>query len=213
MTCSGDAGVTRRVREAAGEPGAELRQVPVQLRRQLAERPQAGRHRQRIARQRAGLVDGARRRDELHQIGASAVGADRQAAADDLAETGEIRLDAEDLLRAAGRSAESRDHLVEDEQRAVADRQIAQAGEEAIARRDDADVAGDRLDDDGGDLIAIPRRRAPRPTPGRCSVASSVSAAAAAGTPGLVGTPSVSAPDPACDEESVGVAVIAALRT
>ena len=42
--------------------------------------------------------------------------------------------------------------------------------------------------------------------------ATSVSAAAAAGTPGLVGTPSVMAPDPALHQERIGMAVIAALE-
>ena len=66
-----------------------------------------------------GLIDRTGRRDQLHQIGAAAVRADRQAAADDLAEAGEIGPDCRTRLRAAGGGAEARDHFVEDQQSAV----------------------------------------------------------------------------------------------
>ena len=50
---------------------------------------------------------------------AAAVGADGQAAADHLAEGGEVGPDAVALLRAAEGHAEAGHHLVEDQQRAV----------------------------------------------------------------------------------------------
>src|SRR4030095_5933110 len=50
------------------------------------------------------------------------------------------------------RDAEPRDDLVEDEYRVVDARDLAEPFEETRARRDHAHVAGDRLDDDGGDL-------------------------------------------------------------
>ena len=65
----------------------------------------------------------------------AAVSADGQAAADDLAERGDVGRDAVQLLRAAAREAEAGHHLVEDEQRAVAPRELAQRFEEARARR------------------------------------------------------------------------------
>ena len=56
-------------------------------------------------------------------------------------------------LGAAGAEAEPGDHLVEDQQRADAVALGAQPVEEAGRRGDDAHVGGDRLDDDGGDLV------------------------------------------------------------
>ena len=51
--------------------------------------------------------------------------------------------------------AEAGHHLVEDEQRPVRGRQVAQALEEAFHREDEAHVPGDRLDDDRGDLARV----------------------------------------------------------
>ena len=45
--------------------------------------------------QRAGLIDGAERGDVIHEVGAAAVRADGQAAADDFAEAGEVGVDIE----------------------------------------------------------------------------------------------------------------------
>ena len=95
----------------------------------------AGGHRQRMAGQRAGLVDRARGRDEVHQVGPAAVRPDRHPAADDLAQRGEVRPDAEPRLGAAGPEPEPGDHLVEDEQRAVGAGRLAQVLEEAGRRR------------------------------------------------------------------------------
>src|SRR5436190_120622 len=77
-------------------------EIPVELCRQAFEGPDAGGHRKRIPRQRSRLIDGTGRRDQRHEIRAPAVGADGKAAADDLAEAGEVRLHAGRLLRAAG---------------------------------------------------------------------------------------------------------------
>ena len=79
-----------------------------------------------MAGQRPGLVDGTDRRDEVHEVGPAAVGADRHAAADDLAERREVGPDAEARLGAAGTDAEAGDHLVEDEQRAVGPGRLAE---------------------------------------------------------------------------------------
>ena len=127
LTCSG----TPAARAASASPAAScapsLARCLYSFGDSSLERPQPGRHRQRIARQRACLIDRSRRRDQLHQIGAAAVGADRQPAADDLAEARQVRPDAEDLLRAAGRGAEPGNHLVEDQQRSVRDRRASRS--------------------------------------------------------------------------------------
>ena len=118
------------------------------------QRRQARGHRHRIAAERAGLVDRAARRDLRHQVATAAVGADRHAAADDLAERAQVRRDAVALLRAAERDAEAGHHFVEDQQRAVLRAQLAQVLQVAVARQDAVGVADDRLDDQAGDLAA-----------------------------------------------------------
>ena len=90
---------------------------------------------------------------------------------------------------------------------------VAQALQESVARRHEPHVAGDRLDE-------RPRRSAPRcasnsalrPSRDRCSARAACRAATAAGTPGLVGTPSVMRARAGLHQERVGVAVIAALE-
>ena len=72
-----------------------------------------------IAAERSGLIDRAERGEEVHDVGSSAEGAAGQAAADDLAEGGQVGLDAVELLRAAEGEAEAGHDLVEDEERAV----------------------------------------------------------------------------------------------
>ena len=54
------------------------------------QRREPGGHRERVARERAGLVDGAERREPLHQVAAAAERRRGHAAADDLAEHGQV---------------------------------------------------------------------------------------------------------------------------
>src|SRR3954468_22066500 len=84
---------------------------------QPAEDRQPGRRGERIAGQRARLVDVAARSEAVHDVGATPERSQRQPAADDLAEDREIRRDAVQLLRAAASDAEAGDDLVEDQQR------------------------------------------------------------------------------------------------
>ena len=95
--------------------------------RSIAQRGDAGGRGQRIAAERAGLKHLAGRQHVVHDVGPAAVGADRQAAADDLAQRRQIGLDAEQLLRAAVGDAEAGHHFVADQQRAVLLRQFAAA--------------------------------------------------------------------------------------
>ena len=137
----GGGGFAQAVFQAGGEGfeqgvgGAVLEDV---------ERGDAGGHGQGIARERAGLVDGPGGRDLVHQVGAAAVSADGQTAADDLAQAGEVGLDAVEPLRPAQADAEAGHHFIEDEQRPVLVAQGAKALEVAGRGGHDADVAADR---------------------------------------------------------------------
>src|SRR5208283_172760 len=86
---------------------------------EVGEGGNSGGHRQRISAQRSGLVDQAERRQLVHHVGASAEGPAGQAAAQDLAQRGEVGSDAVELLCAAEREAEAGHHLVENQQRAL----------------------------------------------------------------------------------------------
>ena len=161
------------------------------------QRREARGHGDRIAGQRSRLVDRAERRDVRHDVAPAAEHADGHAAADDLAERGEVRLDAVELLRAALRDAEAGHDLVEDQDRAVLRAFLAQGLEEARHRRDAVHVAGDRLDDDARDVRADLAEQLPCTCAMSLYESVSVCAASSGGTPGEVGTPSVSMPEPA----------------
>src|SRR5205823_15133297 len=72
--------------------------------------------------------------------------------AQDFSQTGQIGQHMEALLRAAKRDAKTADHLVEDQDRAVLARDLAQVLKKTGVGRDDAHVARDWLDDHGRDL-------------------------------------------------------------
>ena len=120
----------RGVGQAGRELGGGLLERDVAIGRQLGQGRDPGRHRQRMARQRARLVDRTRRRDEVHQVGPAAVCTDRHPAADDLAERRQVGRDAEPRLRPAEPEPEAGDDLVEDEQGAVGAGRLAEVLEE-----------------------------------------------------------------------------------
>ena len=122
---------------------------------QAPEHRQAGRGRERIAGERPRLVDVAGRREPAHDLGTPAERGERQPAADDLAQDGQIGADAEPLLRAAAADPEAGDDLVEDEQRAGGVAERAQRLQEARLGRDDAHVPRDRLDEDRRETLAV----------------------------------------------------------
>ena len=94
-TCSPIPGLLGQAAQPACQLlGADLQRRPDLRLPQLAERGDAGCHRQGVARERPGLVDRPGRRDHFHDLAPAAVGADRQAAADHLAQRRQVRLDA-----------------------------------------------------------------------------------------------------------------------
>src|SRR5437588_3501738 len=117
-------------REALLESRAALLELLVDGRvAQPAQYGKSGGGCQRIAGERPRLVDVPARGKAIHDLGASAERCQRQPAADDLAEDREIRDDTEALLRSAARDAETRDHLVEDEECGLLSAKAAQGPE------------------------------------------------------------------------------------
>src|SRR5207248_5526779 len=84
---------------------------------QTTQRRKPRRHRERVAGERARLIDRPRWRYLLHDVASASVCADGKAAADYLAERRQVWSHAVKLLRAAARESEARHHFVEDEQR------------------------------------------------------------------------------------------------
>ena len=150
------------LRDTIRQGGTEFFELRVDLGTmllQIAEGGEAGGHGQRIAAQRAGLVDGTEGRELIHQGALAAEDADRQSAADDFAEGEQVGIEAIQLTGAAQSHAESGHHFIDNEQRAVFCRERAQAFEIPWRRRDAAGVADDGFDDDGGDLSGMRRKR------------------------------------------------------
>ena len=178
---------TRWTRPNGASPASSRARAPLELvvdRRvaQAAQHREPGRGRERVPGERARLVDGADRREQVHDLGAPAEGRERQPAADDLPEHGQVGRDAEALLRAAARDPEAGDHLVEDEQRAARVAEPAQRLEVAAApagRRPCSPATGSTM-----------TRRAPRRAARNASAAASRS---------LYGTTIVSAAAPRRD--------------
>ena len=134
---------------------ARLQALPSRLALEQRERRQSRRHRHGVAREGAGLVSVAIRGEPRHDAARAAERPDRHAPADHLAEGRQIRGDAKELCRAAARQAEPGDHFIENEQRAVLARELAQAGEEFAPLRQQAVIGRQRLDDEGRDARAL----------------------------------------------------------
>ena len=82
---------------------------------QLSQRRDPGCHGQRISGERSCLIHRTERRNHVHQLCAAAISADRQPAADDLAERGEIGLDLVELLRAAKAETKAGHYFIENQ--------------------------------------------------------------------------------------------------
>ena len=91
----------------------------------------------------------------VHDPGRGAIGRGGQAAADDLAQGRQVGRDSVPSLGTAVGDPEAGHDLVEDEHRAVLLGQLAEGLEVAGPGRDQAHVAGDRLEQDRGDLPAV----------------------------------------------------------
>ena len=100
------------------------------------------------------MVNGAIWGEVVHDFGATAEGADGQAAADDFAESGEIGDDSAEFLVAAAGEAKAGHDFVEDEDGIVSGAEFAEGFEEAWFGEIEASVGGDGFDDDRGDFVS-----------------------------------------------------------
>ena len=144
----------------AQRPGLRGQRLVEARRLDQLQRRQTGGHRQRIARQRAGLIDRAERRDLFHDLAPAAEGAERHAAADHLAEGGQVRRDA--VTGPARTCRPTRKPVITSSKISTAPCLVHSsriALQELGRRRDQVHVAGHRLDDDRGDARRRVRRR------------------------------------------------------
>ena len=112
----------RRVAASRARRRASPEFFQLRIRRLVAQQLERGDARgggQRIAAQRAGLKHFAGGQHVIHDVGASAVGANGQSAADDLAQRGQVGCDLPKLLSPAKGDAKAGHHFVEDEQGAM----------------------------------------------------------------------------------------------
>ena len=186
-------------REPRLEPRAERLEARVERVVEALEHRQRGAHGDRVPAQRAGLVDGAERRDLLHDGALAAVRRERHArrrrsCRGTSCPAGARRAPA---CRRARRGSRSSPRRRSRPRRAFAHSRDDRL-EEARRGRHDAHVADDRLDDDRRDLACRARRRAPaaRAT-SLYGERHRVGAPSPPGTPAESGTPNVAAPLPA----------------
>ncbi len=140
--------------QLAGQLHGALLEAGVVAPGQFLQGGQPGGHGHGVSGEGAGLVDVAAGGDALHDPAFPAVAAHGEAAADDLAQGGQVGGDLEPGLGAAEGHAEAGDDLVEDEQGAVLVAESAQAFQEAGLGEHAAHVAGHGLHDDAGHLVA-----------------------------------------------------------
>lgn len=156
MTCP-KAGPRERLVQRRHQPGIELRHainrgVVKQIQRDLARG-----HRDRIGREgaaprQAGLA--LAMVVDPHELAPPRHRADGKAAADDLAQGSQIRLDAQQRLDAAGVTPE-RDDFIQDEKRPdLAGHAFNHIGE-ALGRLHEPQIAGHRVEQDGRDVRGI----------------------------------------------------------
>ena len=116
---------------------------------------EASGHGNRVARKRSRLVDRAYRRQMFHDVPASAKGAHRHTAADDLAKRCQVWRYPVQPLCAGARHSETSHDFVEDQDCTEAIAELTQGFEEAGDGRDAVHVPGDGFDDDAGDVIPM----------------------------------------------------------
>ena len=103
---------------------------------------------------RPGLIHRAQGRHHVHDVGRSAIRANRQSTADDLSKRRQVGKNSISFLSAAESQPKSGHHFVKNEQGLVAQRDLAQGIQIEGRRRDASHVAHHRLHDHAGNLVA-----------------------------------------------------------
>src|SRR6185312_11440213 len=132
----------------------------------------------------------------LHDVAPPAVSRNRKTPADHLAERGEVRPDAVQLLRAARRHAEPGHHFIENQQCAMLRGNGPQRLKKSRNRRNAPHIAANRLHNHRRDLCSMHLERALQ----RLHIIEGQGNGMSLkpfGTPGESGSPSVATPDPA----------------
>ena len=122
---------------------------------QHGERGDARGHGERIPGKRPGLIHVPGGSHTAHVLAFAAERPNGQAAADDLAEAGQIRRHAEELSSSSIAEPKAGDHFIEDQQRTVGIAQAAQAGQKAGSRGHHAHVGSHRFHDDRRHLAPV----------------------------------------------------------
>src|SRR5215210_1483451 len=118
-------------------------------------------HRERVAREGARLVDGARGRDQLHDLTPPPERTDRQPAADDLTQARQVGRDAETFLRPAAGEPEPGHDLIEDEDGTVSGCDLPESLQIPIFGWHAAHVPCYGLQDYGGEPLSLAREEIP----------------------------------------------------
>ena len=102
-----------------------------------------------------GLVHWSERADEVHDFARCAVGGNGHSSADYFAEGGDVGFDVAEVLVATPCGSEAGHDFVEDEEGVLFIADFAEPLEEAVRRTDVPHVAGERFDDDRGDVVSF----------------------------------------------------------
>ena len=103
--------------KASGQDGCHAFQLAADIvSAHVGKVDDTGCHSQRVAAQSAGLIHGANRSNLFHDLAFTAVSGYRQPAADNFAQTGDIRINAVEALRRFFTAAEARHDFITDKQ-------------------------------------------------------------------------------------------------
>src|SRR5450432_3136579 len=119
-------------------------------------RREAGGHGDDVAVVRAAVLTVADRHEAIHHVAPAAEHAERETAADRLAQRAKVRGDTEIFLRSASAHAERAQYLVEEQKDAGLARSPPQRIHEVFIRYDAAGVVIDRFAHDGSQLMGVP---------------------------------------------------------
>src|SRR5690606_24666339 len=156
IRAEGDARCVSAFFQTSGQLGGTRREILVEAGSvEQTQGGEAGCHGHRVARERTCLVYPAQRCNMGHDVGAASEGAHGHAAANDLCQGGDVRLDACQPLYPFWPYAETGHDFVEDQHGAITGAQLAQTFEKAFLWLDQVHIAGNWFNNDAGNLFRI----------------------------------------------------------